>query len=165
MAPNATPSAPAPGAAKTSKGHSTATAPADKDSLILSRPAVAPAATSKPIAGKADSLFSARVHATRAWLRESPPDTYTLQLLTAEAARESEIDAWLRHLPAEMPHDKLYIYNTTNRDKRRVGVLFGSYPDRQTALEAQAKLPRKLLDSKPLIRTVAGLRAEVGTAP
>jgi septal ring-binding cell division protein DamX len=59
----------------------------------------------------------------------------------------------------------LYIYNTLNRGQSRVGVLFGSFPDRASANAAQAALPKKLRDAKPLTRTVAGLRAEVVAAP
>jgi septal ring-binding cell division protein DamX len=40
-------------------------------------------------------------------------------------------------------------------------VLYGSYADRQAALQALEKLPEAVTSNRPVLRTVKGIRAEM----
>ena len=136
----------------------------EPDKLVLTKTgsetagAATPAAAAAPAAGT--NALEPRLAASREWLAASPPQTFTLQLLVADAARANEVEAWIAATEADLPNAKLFVYNTSIRGQARLGVLFGSFASRGDAQAALEALPRKLRDAKPIIRTVGGLRGE-----
>jgi type II secretory pathway predicted ATPase ExeA/septal ring-binding cell division protein DamX len=118
-----------------------------------------PATASKSPQGA--GLLERRRQATEVWLQEAPKGTHTLQLLTADAARAGEIDAWLTKLPAVIDRDAIFVYETMIKGAPRFGVLYGAFADRGAASAAMAELPKKLRDARPIIRTAGGIRADL----
>ena len=113
------------------------------------------------VASGDSTLLGRRLHATTSWLEQAPIDTYTLQLLTADAARASDVNTWLTRLPDGMDAEHIFIYTSTIRGLRRFSVLYGAYPDRAKATAALGELPKAMRSGKPLIRTVAGIRQDL----
>ena len=123
--------------------------------------AAAPSGSNAAPATARGNLLAARQSATDAWLVQAPNSTYTLQLLTADTARATEVNAWLTRLPAGIDIEKIYLYKSVIRGSPRFSVLYGSFADRPTAVAALDELPKKLRDGKPLIRTVGGIRTDL----
>ncbi len=160
-----------------------ATRPITPAATVLSAPAAAPGPSAAPTAAaeaptqaqaattapapiaapvtEATGLLALRQRATEDWLRQAPGSTYTLQLLTADVARAAEVDLWLSRLPAEVKVERIYIYSSVIRGLPRFSVLYGSFADRASASAALRALPKQMRDGKPLIRTTAGIRADL----
>ena len=122
--------------------------------------AAAPPAAAAPVA-EASGLLAQRQRATEEWLRQAPDSTYALQLLTADVARAADVNLWLTRLPAAIKVDQVYVYSSVIRGLPRFSILYGAFPDRASATAALGELPKKMRDGKPLIRTIAGIRADL----
>jgi len=122
--------------------------------------ATAPPAAAAPVA-EATGLLAQRQRATEEWLRQAPHSTYTLQLLTADVARAADVNLWLTRLPTGIKVDQVYIYSSVIRGLPRFSILYGAFTDRASAKAALGELPKKMRDGKPLIRTIAGIRADL----
>ena len=122
--------------------------------------AAAPPAAAAAVA-EASGLLAQRQRATEEWLRQAPDSTYALQLLTADVARAADVNLWLTRLPAAIKVDQVYVYSSVIRGLPRFSILYGAFPDRASATAALGELPKKMRDGKPLIRTIAGIRADL----
>jgi septal ring-binding cell division protein DamX len=105
----------------------------------------------------ADALGS-RLSATREWLAGAPQTTHTIQLMGANS--EEQLKSQLKALSKLLEPGKIYVIRTRAHGKPSMTVLYGSYPDRQAALQALEKLPAPIAANKPVLRTVNGIRAE-----
>jgi septal ring-binding cell division protein DamX len=105
-------------------------------------------------------VLAGRLQATELWLGRAPENTFTLQLLVADAARAREVDSWIARLPAGLEAESLFVYSSVIRGTERFFVLYGSFADRAGAAAAIAGLPKALRDGKPIIRSVGGIRAD-----
>jgi MSHA biogenesis protein MshM len=132
------------------------------------RPAVATAPGTAPAAGtvvsantdaEAGNLVEQRIAATREWLRQEAPGTYTIQLLGAEDERQ--LKNRLRALSKSIEINRIFVYRTVAKNRPSVTVLYGSFPDRGVAREALSQLPSQLKVDKPVLRTVGGIREEI----
>ena len=155
-----TPATPEPAQAATKKDRDAARLPSSA-APVQTPAAAAPANSNAAPAAAAGNLLAARQSATDAWLVQAPNSTYTLQLLTADTARATEVNAWLTRLPAGIDIEKIYLYKSMIRGSPRFSVLYGSFADRPTALAALDELPKRLREGKPLIRTVGGIRTDL----
>ena len=122
--------------------------------------AAAPPAAAAAVA-EASGLLAQRQRATEEWLRQAPDSTYALQLLTADVARAADVNLWLTRVPAAIKVDQVYVYSSVIRGLPRFSILYGAFPDRASATAALGELPKKMRDGKPLIRTIAGIRADL----
>ena len=163
--PVPTPRPAAPAAAPVS---SPAAAPAPNNTRAVpaeALPQIQAAAAAPPAAAaavaEASGLLAQRQRATEEWLRQVPDNTYTLQLLTADVARAADVNLWLTRLPAAIKVDQVYVYSSVIRGLPRFSILYGAFPDRASATAALGELPKKMRDGKPLIRTIAGIRADL----
>jgi septal ring-binding cell division protein DamX len=111
-----------------------------------------------PVGGSPDSLAT-RLQATRTWLTASPPTTHTLQLMGTHA--EAQLTHQLQSLSRVLDPERLYVFRTVAQGKPALTVVFGSYADRGSALDALAKLPPAAAAYQPVVRTVNGIRAEL----
>ena len=59
----------------------------------------------------------------------------------------------------------LFVYRTRARQKPFLTVLYGSYASREAAQEAMGRLPGQVRAYKPYLRTVQGIRTEIGQNP
>ena len=112
----------------------------------------------KPKARGSDGL-DARFAATEAWLKDTDGATYTIQLLGTE--NRDQLKQHLNVLSKYVEMNEVFIYRTVAKQKPSLTVVYGSYGDRRTALEALSALPPQLKAYRPLLRTVNGIRAEI----
>ena len=138
----------------------TPTAPVAAPQAATAAPAQVAAPGSVPVAD-ATALLAQRQRATEDWLQQAPDSTHTLQLLTADAARAAEVNLWLTRLPAGIRVEQIYVYSSVIRGLPRFSVLYGSFADRAGATAALGTLPKQMREGKPLIRTTAGIRADL----
>ena len=104
-------------------------------------------------------IFEKRLEATKLWLVQQPANTVSIQIMSADKLEKMRNQ--LESLAQMVEVDNLYVYRTAVNSSPFICVLYGSYPDRATALKAMAELPRALRAHRPLLRTIGGIREEI----
>ena len=107
-----------------------------------------------------DALQS-RLQATEQWLDAAPSGTYSIQLLGSFS--EEQTARYLESLPPGMEKIDIYVFRTIANQKPLLTVLYGSYPNRQSARSSLENLPQELKAHNPYLRTVGGIRAEIAS--
>jgi DamX protein len=141
-APPAKPAAPAP-------PHAQVAIAAPAEAAVPNAPRVAPEG----------DLVAARYAATRDWLASAPETTHTIQIMGI--SNDTQLKAHLAALGKTLEGSKIYIFRTAAHGKPWITVVYGAYADRKAALQAIEKLPPTVSSTKPVLRTVNGIRAEM----
>ena len=134
----------------------TAAPPATKPSLESS-PAPASKAAPQPDTGV--PIVDARLAATREWLSGAPETTHTIQLMGSGSSEQ--LKTQLQSLSKVVDPSNIYVFRTRAGGKPSITVVYGAYPDKQSALQALEKLPSTLRANRPVLRTVNGIRVEM----
>ena len=154
--PPSVPVQPSPAPAQVPEAAPGATLPT---SSAAPAPLAAPRAT--PLATPAPTLLAIRRQATRDWLLEAPDSTFTVSLITMDAARPDEANTWLERLPPTIDRSRIYVYPSKINGEQRLRVVYGSYPTLSAASAAIQQLPESLASVNPGSRAVASIRAEL----
>lgn len=104
-------------------------------------------------------LIDRRFAATREWLTEAAPATYSIQLMGIE--REDQLKHHLGNITKFIEANKVFLYRTVANRKASLTVLYGNFSDRRAAQDALEKLPSALKAYRPILRTVRGIRTEI----
>jgi MSHA biogenesis protein MshM len=121
--------------------------------------AVSPVTMSGEVDGSRLFLVEQRFAASRAWLSDAPPTTFSIQLMGIDD--ESQLKRHLNDLAKSIEMNKVFLYRSVANRKALLTVLYGSFGDRRTAQEALEALPAELQANRPFLRTVRGIRAEI----
>jgi MSHA biogenesis protein MshM len=147
----------APVAAKT-PGQNAAPVPAP-DAVAVAAVSSAPVQPApEPVAA---DVVEQRLAATQKWLDAEPPDTSSMQLMVAHDMQN--LRQRLEKIGRQVEIDKIYVYRTQAGGRAAWAVLYGSYPDRKALYMAMQQLPPSLKSYRPYLRTVQGIRAEIGS--
>jgi len=85
---------------------------------------------------------------------------FAVQLMVTDARQHSYLASYLADAAKALGAERLYVVPTTGADGRRVGVLYGTFPDRDEAAKALAGLPAPLTQFRPFVRSLDGVRDE-----
>lgn len=107
-------------------------------------------------------VVSTRLTAGTELLGTANAGEFAIQLILADRDNEKALTRFLEQAARSVPLDRLYIYPTQANGRHHYGVMLGLYPDQQSAMQALKQLPGELLSHRPLLRTVGGIRKEVG---
>jgi len=121
------------------------------------RAAVVPIPVPGTVAGSPDWL-AARIDADRTRLGSLAPDRWGIQLMTADRRERPAIETYLADVKRSLDSDELVLYRTGPADAPRVGVMFGNFPTRAEAQGALAKLPARISQFRPYVRSFRSLR-------
>jgi len=125
---------------------------------------LAPAPLPAPIASIPKNIAEARLGATQQWLNSSKPETLGIHIELLGAADPKRLENYLLNLGKLVDIDQVFVYRTRAGGKPAYSVIYGSYPDRESANAALDKLPARLRAQRPYLRTVQSIRAEIGAA-
>ncbi|MBC7946131.1 MAG: AAA family ATPase [Burkholderiales bacterium] len=134
-------------------------------SLSMRAPSVTPAEAA-PTTGVAHSrelaedLLTARIVKTQEWLKNQNGSTFSIQLMGTE--NETSLAKYIKEITDYIESEDIYVYRTRAKQNPSLTVLYGSYASRAEANKALAELPQQLRTYRPLLRTVQGIRAEIG---
>lgn len=135
----------------------TAAKPAQTAAPAQPAPAPAPPSAAPPVVVDA---VEQRLAATLKWLDAEPPDTSSMQLMVAHDMQN--LRQRLEKLGRQVELDKIYVYRTQAGGRAAWAVLYGSYPSRKELYAAMQQLPESLKAYHPYLRTVQGVRNEIG---
>jgi len=157
--PSVTPT-PAPIPAPAPAAQTLASAPAEPTATPQPQPTASP---QDPIDARADALsdpLETRLSATEGWLKTAPGDILSIQVLGSNDL--TLLRAYLEKLRRSVEIDKVFVYRTQTNNGPSVTMLYGTFGSRAEALQALDALPAELRANRPYIRTVEGVRLEIG---
>ena len=154
-APASPPPAPQPAAAAT---QAAATGPIPVAATVAAKPAAE--RTAQPAAR---DLVASRIAAGRELLADATP-RYAVQLLVTDARERSYLEGYLAEAGRSVEADRLYLVPQGSPEAPRLGLLLGTYRDKDEALAALGELPAQLRQFKPYVRPMEAVRDEVRRA-
>ncbi len=87
------------------------------------------------------------------WLNARNPQHFTLQLVAGE--RLETLQEFIKRYKLKR---QLAFYQIQRNNKPWYALVYGEYPDKQSAIDARSQLPRKLRRLKPWVRDFAGIQ-------
>lgn len=107
-----------------------------------------------------DDLLEQRLLATERWLEEARGATFSIQLLGSNdpALLRDYFETIGKHIELE----KVFVYRTLANQQPSMTVLYGAFSSRAEAVRSLEALPDELKVNRPYIRTVQGIRSEIG---
>jgi len=105
-------------------------------------------------------LLEQRLLATERWLAEAKGGTFSIQLL---GSNDSELlRNYFETLGEYIELEKVFVYRTLANQQPSMTVLYGAFSSRADAVRSLEALPDTLKVNRPYIRTVQGIRSEIG---
>jgi septal ring-binding cell division protein DamX len=98
--------------------------------------------------------------ATDRWLAEERASVFSIQLLGS--TDPDMLRKYLTTLSDYIDRDRIFVYRTTANREPSMTVLYGAFAARAAAVESLDRLPDELKANRPYIRTVQGIRSELG---
>jgi MSHA biogenesis protein MshM len=105
-------------------------------------------------------LLEQRLLATERWLNEAEGGTFSIQLLGSNdpALLRNYFETLSKYIEIE----KVFVYRTLANQQPSLTVMFGAFDRRADAVKSLEALPDELKINRPYIRTVQGIRSEIG---
>lgn len=110
-----------------------------------------------PITASSD-ILERRLQATKNWLNQQPTSTVSIQLMGN--SNDDQLRMGLETLATQVELDNVYVYRHKINNRPFVTVLYGSYPNREEAIQAMQELPSALRTNRPMLRTIGGILEE-----
>jgi septal ring-binding cell division protein DamX len=158
----------------------TGTAPAKAAAPAPSGPAPASSSTSSPAPSPAPASTGSAAATTR--LAAADPDQialrsaagrdlvadtgdgFAVQLMVTDASDRAYLASYLDEAGKALGGERLYVVPMPGAEGRRVGLLYGTFPDRGAAGEALAAIPANLRQFRPFVRSLSGVRDDARRA-
>jgi len=125
----------------------------------------APAETPEPLKMAAtlsaqSDLLEQRLLATERWLDEAQGGVFSIQLLGSNDS--TLLRRYFETLSKYIEIEKVFVYRTVANQQPSMTVVYGAFSTRLEAVKAIEALPEELKINRPYIRTVQGIRVEIG---
>jgi type II secretory pathway predicted ATPase ExeA len=105
-------------------------------------------------------LLEQRLLATERWLEQADRETYSIQLLGSNDP--ALLRGYFETLGKYIEIEKVFVYRTVANQQPSMTVLYGAFRSRSEAMQSLEGLPEELKANRPYIRTVQGIRTEIG---
>lgn len=115
------------------------------------------------------SLIDKRLEVTQNLLASAQPSTITLQIkslptdakLRGEQKKDEQLKAELERLSQQLEMDNIYLYRKMQSGVMYTVILYGDFTQRSDALAALKNLPEPIKNSRPYLRTLAGISRDI----
>jgi len=105
-------------------------------------------------------LLEQRLLATERWLDEAEGGIFSIQLLGSNDS--ALLRNYFETLSKYIEIEKVFVYRTVANQQPSMTVLYGAFRSRLDAVRSLEALPEELKANRPYIRTVQGIRVEIG---
>jgi hypothetical protein len=105
-------------------------------------------------------LLEHRLLTTERWLAEAQGGTFSIQLLGSNDP--ALLRNYFETLGKYIELEKVFVYRTLANQQPSMTVLYGAFGSRADAVKSLEALPDELKANRPYIRTVQGVRSEIG---
>jgi type II secretory pathway predicted ATPase ExeA len=115
------------------------------------------------------TLVDKRLEVTRNLLLSGQPSTITLQIkslstdakLVGEQKKDDQLKAELNRISQILELDNIYLYRKKQNGEMYTVILYGKFAERSEALAALKNLPMPIKNSRPYLRTFAGINKDI----
>ncbi len=111
--------------------------------------------TGKPVFGPLTRQHMAQFDT---WIDSAPRTHYFIQLHATDATRTGEIEGVVAQAATALDPAQLRVYRASRAGRDRVGVIYGDYPNRESAAAAMQTLPESTRAIQAFPRQVSKLR-------
>ena len=109
-----------------------------------------------------NKLLKERIQATKARLDREPDESYSIELFSTDNTDPGRLERFLQRATKLVPLGDVYVLPLSSGGKPRIRVMYGGYPDKDTAAQAAERLPPKYREAfQTELRTFAELRASI----
>jgi type II secretory pathway predicted ATPase ExeA len=122
-------------------------------------PSAQPVSAQTPLSASSDPLEQ-RLLSTEHWLAEAQGAVFSIQLLGSNDPKL--LRRYIEKLAKYIEIEKIFVYRTVANQQPSMTVLYGAFSSRNEAIRALEAMPDELKANKPYIRSVQGIRAEIG---
>ncbi len=105
-------------------------------------------------------VLEQRLLATERWLAETQGGIFSIQLLGSNDP--ALLRDYFETLGKYIELEKVFVYRTLANQQPSMTVLYGAFGSRADAVKSLEALPDELKTNRPYIRTVQGVRSEIG---
>ncbi|WP_137936676.1 AAA family ATPase [Chitinivorax sp. B] len=127
----------------------------------LTSPVEAVATTSPvPKTAVAPHTLDVPLQAATDWILNTPPDFFTIQLMSMVNSSSDQLRSTLMHLSRQLDLRQLYVLQATLQGRPSYVVYYGAYANRADALQAMMALPDSVRVGRPVLRTLGGVRRD-----
>lgn len=107
-------------------------------------------------------LVEERLRATQTRLRKADGGQYSIQLMTLQGRAAENLDNYLKGLPKSIDLDDIFIYETSIKGEKVLGVLYRIFATREDAIAKTYNMPESFEAFEPfLLRTIEGVRSDI----
>jgi septal ring-binding cell division protein DamX len=100
------------------------------------------------------------VAAGRELLAGTSGPRYAVQLMVTDTRERTYLESYLAEAGRSLAPDKLYLVPQGSSEAPRLGLVFGTFGERDEAFAALEQLPTQLRQFKPYVRTLEALRED-----
>ncbi len=113
-------------------------------------------------AAGANKLLRERIAAARERLQTEAVERYSIELFLTENSDPARMERFLIRARDLVPLEHLYVIPIRAGSRYRIRVVYGAYPDRESAAEAASRLPPKYQRAfQTVLRTFGELRSDL----
>ena len=105
-------------------------------------------------------LLEQRLLTTERWLDQAEGGVFSIQLLGSND--RALLRRYFETLAKYIEIEKVFVYRTVANQQPSMTVLYGAFASRMDAVKSLEALPEELKANRPYIRTVQGIRVEIG---
>lgn len=113
---------------------------------------------SAAVSAPAADWLTQRLDADGARLKSSAPERWTIQLLTADRRERGAIENYLSDAGRVLKAEDVLLFASGTRETPRIGVVYGDFATRAAAQAEVAKLPQRLGQFRPYVRSFQSIR-------
>jgi type II secretory pathway predicted ATPase ExeA len=114
----------------------------------------------RPVPPDEGELVRARFAATQEWLKTTPGNRYSIQLVTASSNQLAQLEDFLRNASKAVPSEELLVYGVKIDGEQHYRAAYGSYASATEALAAIKGLPAWIKEQQPYYRSVERMRSQ-----
>jgi type II secretory pathway predicted ATPase ExeA len=116
---------------------------------------------SPPSQSNREITLDQRVQATQQLLNDADADDFTIQLTLIDLWADSTLQQYLQQAAQDLQNEQLFVYQALIGGRQVYSVLFGRFPDRQSATRGLQQLPDRLRQDGAFLRTLKGIRSDI----
>lgn len=105
--------------------------------------------------------LESRMRTDRARLAALGEARYAIQLMTADQREKPAIENYLRSVGRELDASHVMVFPSGTTDNPKVSVLYGNFSERADAMAELARLPARLTQFRPYVRSIGAVRDEL----
>ena len=111
-----------------------------------------------PVSQDQPPSLEQRIKLTEEWIKTTPDTHYFIQLYSTDANSQRYVELFLENNTRMLDQQQVRVYRSNLSGHDRLGVIYGDYPTRGTAIADLARIASLTQSDNPYIRTVSKLR-------